>query len=72
MKNEDKKVLIDAMGKAEDAFFGYLEKRGLDAAYYCLDLQGYVLADDFHSIMELVKFENYEAVRKRKNEQVKK
>lgn len=56
---EDNTVeLTKAMFKAKEAFEKYFEDQGYDAAYWALDLKGYVLSMDFKPL-EKVKMMDY-------------
>ena len=50
---EDELVLCKAMLKAKEAFDKYLDKQGLDAAYFSLYLTGYILDDSFRKLKEI-------------------
>jgi hypothetical protein len=55
-------ILIEAMKKAEKAFTDHLESEGLDAAYFAIDLKGYLIASDFVSPLKIVSFDNYKCL----------
>ena len=46
-------ILCQAMEKAKDAFDKYIEKQGLESAYFSLYLTGYSLNESFEKAEEI-------------------
>lgn len=53
MIDESAAELSMAMLKAKEAFEQYFEDQGYDAAYWALDLKGYVLSIDLNPLHEI-------------------
>jgi len=52
--NEDLDNLFDAMKQAKIAFDNYFHSKGIEGAYFNLELKGYVLDSEFKKWKEII------------------
>jgi hypothetical protein len=53
--NEEEKVLAHALVKAKDVFNNHIHEKGLDPAFFSIELHGHRLSQNFESYRHSIK-----------------
>ena len=59
----DEEILVKGMLHAEREFNKYVEKEyGMDPAYFCIDLKGYLINNEFSTTLYTVSIDNFDSL----------